>query len=481
MGIKFQLVAYTDAAGKFTPGAYLNGNEDNFYIDDNLKDDVAISATPGEAIILSDEGMIMAVADGMGGMNAGEVASDIAVSTVKEFFTSSPITPEQASSFENRRDYLEKVIRECDKRIKEDAKRNPEHEGMGSTIIIAWIANGEATVSWLGDSRAYRYNPATGLQPLSKDHSYVQSLVDKGVITYDQAFDHPQGNIIMRSLGDTANKPKPESRNFTVSDGDLFILCSDGLSGVLRDKKGIDPTTGMPYPEGNIEDIVAENYEDVGRCRERLFQEAERGGWYDNVTVVLCKILSTNSSENAGGNAGADEEASAEGGDDNGSLPPGGEGTQINNNQAQAANSGANISKSIHIKITKSTVIYIVIGILVVIAAIVGAIYFLMSREGEEAAKEAEQKELQEITAAPTDSVSAGQNQEAPEITVEKPAEDTPKDSEAATKKKINEIKKENDKKKLEGIPKTTKPSASTTGLTPSDDPDSQKPDSVRH
>lgn len=371
MNIQFQLVAFTDAAGKYTPGAYLDGNEDNFYIDDDLSDEVQRRGKSAETIDLSASGMLMVVADGMGGMNAGEIASDIAVKTAKEFFTDKDITPEMAASYESRKNYMETVIKEADKRVKDDARKNPEHDGMGSTIIMAWVANGEVTVSWLGDSRAYRYNPEVGIQPLSKDHSYVQELVDKGIITYDQAFDHPQGNIIVRSLGDTSKKPVPESRNFTLSPNDIIILCSDGLSGVLRDRKGFDPETGMAYPEENIEDIVAANFDDISRCREELFAAAERGDWYDNVTVILCKIVTCDDIMPSLPNATEETTPSSA--------------TPITPNATAATNPVAEqqpaqpASKSLYLKITKSSVAYVVTGILVVIFAIVAGIYFLMN------------------------------------------------------------------------------------------------------
>lgn len=433
MKVNFQLVAYTDAAGKYTPGAYLNGNEDNFYIDDDLKDDMPCSVKPGEVINLSDEGMIMAVADGMGGMNAGEVASDIAVKTVKEYFTSTCISAEHSSTYEKRREYLEKVIIECDRRIKTDAKSNPEHNGMGSTIILAWMAHGEITISWLGDSRAYRYNPAYGLQALSKDHSYVQELVDKGVITYEQSFDHPQGNIVVRSLGDISSKPQPESRNYTVAKDDIFMLCSDGLSGVLRDRKAINPTTGMPYQEENIEDVIASNYVDICRCREALFEAAERGDWYDNVTVVLCKILSV------GGEA----------------FPTGQQGTTQNQQSVAqqqdttpAETPNANVTKSIHLRISGKGVLYVVMGILVVIAAIVGAIYFLMNT----GKNEPQNTKPDTIIVEKNDSVQEGK---AMSDGAQKPAEENFKDKDKANNSSdVKSVSKDADKDKVKKLEK---------------------------
>lgn len=289
--IIFRMAAWSDAAGKYNPDAPLNGNEDNFYVDDDLSDDTSSHIVADEDIALSDCGMIMAVADGMGGMNAGEVASQIAHDTVAEYFAPGKITPKLAATHESRSRYMEYVIREADRRIKDDARHNRDHEGMGSTLIMAWLAGRELSVTWIGDSRAYRFNPNSGIEPLSKDHSYVQELADKGIITYEQTFEHPQGNIITRSLGDESKKARPESRLFNVCDGDIILLCSDGLSGVLRDRKVYDEN-GEPYMGENMEDIIREHSSSLSECREALWEAAERADWYDNVTAILCEIRS---------------------------------------------------------------------------------------------------------------------------------------------------------------------------------------------
>ena len=289
--IIFRMAAWTDAAGKYDSNAPLEGNEDNYYIDDDLGDNTPSHWVADEDIVLSDYGMLMAVADGMGGMNAGEVASQIAHDTVAEFFAPGKITTQLAVTHESRSRYMEDIVRETDRRIKADAHSNGGHKGMESTLIMAWIVNGELTLTWIGDSRAYRFNPATGIELLSRDHSYVQELADKGIITYEQTFEHPQGNIVTRSLGDTSQKAKPESRLFKVYDNDIFLLCSDGLSGVLRDKKTYDEN-GQLYPGDNLEDVIANHQTSLRECREALWKAAENADWYDNVTAILCKISS---------------------------------------------------------------------------------------------------------------------------------------------------------------------------------------------
>lgn len=121
--ILFRLVAYTDAAGKFNENAVRNGNEDNFYIDDDLTDDITNRAAQDEAIQLGKLGMLMVIADGMGGMNAGEVASQIAVDTVKAAFTTESLTDTVIATSQSRQKYLEHVIKNADKNIKLDSKK----------------------------------------------------------------------------------------------------------------------------------------------------------------------------------------------------------------------------------------------------------------------------------------------------------------------------------------------------------------------
>ena len=287
--ILFRLVAYTDAAGKFNENAVRNGNEDNFYIDDDLTDDITNHAAQDEAIQLGKLGMLMVIADGMGGMNAGEVASQIAVDTVKAAFTTESLTDTVIATSQSRQKYLEHVIKNADKNIKLDSKKDSSHTGMGSTIIVAWLFNDELSISWCGDSRAYIFNAQTGIRLISQDHSYVQELVHKGFLTYEQTFDHPQNNIITRSLGDPTKEAKPESKTIRVGKGDIILLCSDGLSGVLRDRKTYK-SDGQLYPENNIEDIIRANTSSMKDCRRALWEAAEKGGWYDNVTVVICQI-----------------------------------------------------------------------------------------------------------------------------------------------------------------------------------------------
>lgn len=309
--IQFRMHAWSDAAGKYNPEAVRDGNEDNFYVDDDLGDGLPGHCESDVIKTMGDYGLIMAVADGMGGMNAGEVASEIAVQTIQDFFSPGRIGADMVKSQAKRKKYLEELIVEADRRIKTQARSNPDQEGMGSTIILAWIVGNQLTLSWCGDSRAYRFNPRTGIELISEDHSYVQDLVRQGVLTYEQTFEHPQGNIITRSLGDESKKSQPETRFFQLHDHDIILLCSDGLSGVLRDRKTPDGEGGF-YPGDNLEDLIRDNCDTLSGCRQALWDAAEQADWYDNVTAILCEIVS---------GAGAAPELSDKSGADGNSRP----------------------------------------------------------------------------------------------------------------------------------------------------------------
>lgn len=286
--ISFRLDAYTDAAGKYSADAVRRGNEDNFFVDDDLADNIN-RVDQDKVIPLGSLGMLMAVADGMGGTNAGEVASQIAIDTVKAAFAADALEDSVTGTALSRQKYLEQVIRTADKNVKSEARKDSSREGMGSTIIIAWLYEDELTVSWCGDSRAYIFNEKAGLGLISQDHSYVQELVNKGILTYDQTFDHPLNNLVTRSLGDPAREAQPESKTLKVGKGDIILLCSDGLSGVLRDRKTYDGK-GQLLPGENMEDIIRAHTDSMTACRKALWEAAEKAGWYDNVTAILCQI-----------------------------------------------------------------------------------------------------------------------------------------------------------------------------------------------
>ena len=269
-GLKLAMAARCEAAGR-------RHNEDNFQLNDNLSGD-EWSFITGKEVELGEKGVLLVVCDGMGGMNAGEVASAHAVNTIKEWFAADRLTPQVLDSSVTIIQYIEQAIIAADENIKEAGKQNDDYKGMGSTIVLAWIIDNRVYIGWCGDSRAYRYNPATGLERLSHDHSYVQEMVDSGKLSKELAFDHPDSNIITRSLGDVRQQVQPDVKCYAIFNDDVILLCSDGLCGVLRDVQ--------------IEQVIANNSDTIENCRNALWSESEKVGWTDNVTIALCKIIS---------------------------------------------------------------------------------------------------------------------------------------------------------------------------------------------
>ncbi|MBQ8938917.1 MAG: serine/threonine-protein phosphatase [Paludibacteraceae bacterium] len=266
----FRLAARCEAAGR-------PNNEDNYQVDENLADD-RWGFTADKEIPLGEKGALLVVCDGMGGMNAGEIASQIAVNTIKEWFDAEKLTDKVLGSSASIRHYIADAIQAADAAIKKDGKDNPEHEGMGSTIVLAWLLDKKVYVGWCGDSRIYRYNPKSGLERLSHDHSYVQELVDAGKLTEELAFDHPNNNIITRSLGDPRGKAQPDTKEYDLCNEDIIMLCSDGLCGCLRDNE--------------IEELIKQHQTSMQECRDALWDADEAAGWHDNVTIALAQIIS---------------------------------------------------------------------------------------------------------------------------------------------------------------------------------------------
>ena len=255
-----------------------DNNEDNFTVCKDLSlDEWMIPANPQESILLGKRGCLMVVADGMGGMNAGEVASDIAIKTVEQMFSPAQLPADVLEKPEAIETFIKRVIVCADKNIKAHCKEDPSTEGMGSTIVIAWLVGSTIYIGWLGDSRAYSYIPGKGISRLSKDHSYVQELVDAKMLTEEEAMSHPQSNVITRSLGDDMQRAKPDVVRHTVSKGEIILLCSDGLCGVCND--------------ASIGEIIGRHVDNLRTCKEVLTNAALQAGGSDNITISLLQVL----------------------------------------------------------------------------------------------------------------------------------------------------------------------------------------------
>ncbi len=255
-----------------------DNNEDNFTVCSDLQSGSWTIPTDHQQVLsLGNMGCLLLVADGMGGQNAGEVASAIAVQTVEALFSLEALSSICLDDDNQVRQYLLNGIEKADARIKAHAHDHAETSGMGSTLVMAWILKGVAHVAWIGDSRAYAVMPSKGIARLTKDHSFVQGLVDKGQITEEEAMTHPNSNIITRSLGDMSQRARGDVVSYSLHNDEVILLCSDGLCGVCS-----DAVIG-----GIVEDYVA----DLQQCKEQLTNAALRAGGSDNITIALAQYF----------------------------------------------------------------------------------------------------------------------------------------------------------------------------------------------
>lgn len=215
-----------------------------------------------------------AVADGMGGAQAGEVASRIARDMFEE--RTDDGTPEEQ---------LARVAHEANRRIFEHSQEDSSRSGMGTTLTGALVAGDEVTIVHVGDSRAYLMRDGR-LRQLTRDHSLVEELRRQGRLTSEEAEEHPQRSIITRALGPERDV-ELDVHTHQARSGDLFLLCSDGLTSMVR--------------QDRLEEIVA-NSPSLQKAADRLVAEANEMGGRDNITVVLFRL----------GGDESDEEASAE-------------------------------------------------------------------------------------------------------------------------------------------------------------------------
>ena len=209
---------------------------------------------------------LFAIADGMGGAQAGELASRVAAAAIEEL----------AAHADGQRDVVA-IVREANARVFARALQDPSVAGMGTTATVAYVDEEAGTIAFahVGDSRAYRYREGA-LEQLTSDHSLVGELVRSGRLTEDEAAVHPHRSVITRALG---TEPEVEIDTMTVDvvPGDLLLLCSDGLSAMVRDD--------------GIARVLEHAAGDPRLAAEELVRAANDAGGDDNVTVVLFELV----------------------------------------------------------------------------------------------------------------------------------------------------------------------------------------------
>jgi serine/threonine protein phosphatase PrpC len=231
-----------ESAGKTDPGRVRRRNEDAFVVDPPL----------------------FAVADGMGGAQAGEVASRLAAAAFREYREADELAPEER---------VQAIIKEANRRIYDRARTDSEVSGMGTTVTAALLTDGRVVIGHVGDSRAYRIRNGR-LEQLTDDHSLVADLMRSGRLTAEEAEGHPQRSVITRALG-TDPDVDVDTLVIEVEAGDLFLLCSDGLFTMVSDSEVLQ---------------TVERAATLDKAARDLVRAANTGGGEDNVTVVLFRL-----------------------------------------------------------------------------------------------------------------------------------------------------------------------------------------------
>jgi serine/threonine protein phosphatase PrpC len=208
------------------------------------------------------------VADGMGGAAAGETASQIFAQAADEIFAD-----HQSASEQDAVEYVQKTFRVANDRILEHVAQHPEHEGMGCTAELLAFTPSGFVIGHMGDSRTYRIRQGK-LKQLTKDHSLVQDQLDQGLINEEQARSHSMRNVILRAVG-VRPSPALDTLRGPIFPGDLFLLCSDGLTDLVEDDV--------------IATVLAENHM-LSDKLAKLVDLAKKAGGKDNITAVLAEI-----------------------------------------------------------------------------------------------------------------------------------------------------------------------------------------------
>jgi PPM family protein phosphatase len=247
-----------EVAGETNVGMKRTHNEDNFSI-------------------VEDSGLYI-VADGMGGHASGEIASKMAVDAMREFFALTANDPERtwpykmdrSKGYEENR--LVTGVKLANLRIFESAQRNPKQRGMGTTIVALFAVEDSVYLAHVGDSRIYRLRDGR-LEQLTEDHSLLNDYIKMKRLTADEIANFPHKNVIVRALG-MKDTVKVDTRLEQPRAGDVYLLCSDGLSGPVTDADMLDILDGTR----KLQDATA-----------RLIAKANDNGGPDNVTVVLVR------------------------------------------------------------------------------------------------------------------------------------------------------------------------------------------------
>ena len=210
---------------------------------------------------------LLVVADGMGGHAGGDVASSVAIGRLAQLDSETPASDIVAT--------LEETVLEANQEILRRARDEPQLRGLGTTITALLRAEGKFALAHIGDSRAYLLREEETVQ-VTKDHTFVQRLLDEGRLTEEEAERHPQRSVLMRVLGDVDADPELDLSLRPAHPGDRWMLCSDGLSGLVS----------LDTIDATLKDVA-----DPGECADALVQLALKGGGPDNITCIVADVV----------------------------------------------------------------------------------------------------------------------------------------------------------------------------------------------
>lgn len=219
------------------------------------------SINQDSSLTINGEMQIFAVADGMGGHKAGEIASAMAIETIQKY----------QGQKDDIRQMLNEIIQNADQQIYAAQENNADCQGMGTTLTMAVVKGNLLYIGHVGDSRAYLYRNDHLLQ-ITTDHSLVNELLKQEQITEEEAINHPQKHLLLQALG-SGNKLNIEINCFSLERSDIILLCTDGLNNMLTDDEMVQ--------------ILAQEKTSLQAKTEQLVTAANQKGGLDNITVIL--------------------------------------------------------------------------------------------------------------------------------------------------------------------------------------------------
>ena len=227
--------------------------------------------TNQDSICLNHERHFYAVADGMGGPNGGDIASQLSVKVMPEYF--------QSHSSQEPIGFMKGMIQEINRAILEKATESPELHGMGTTVSAIFFSGPQLVIGNVGDSRVYMINN-NHIYQLTRDHSFVQEKLNMGIYTREEAVKDPQKNVLVRSVGFEADI-QVDVFNYRICKNDIFLICSDGLHGKVSDGDI------LYLVKQHLSDPAHSTQEQIQQTVNALIDQANENGGQDNISVIV--------------------------------------------------------------------------------------------------------------------------------------------------------------------------------------------------